>query len=134
MSMTDPIADLFVRVLNAGQRGHATVKIPASKVKANILTVLRNEGFIGNFQENAVEGLPVLEVDLRYLKGREKTSVITGIKRVSKPGHRVYVGKTEIPRVMGGLGVAILSTSKGVVTDQEARRQGSGGEVLCYIW
>ena len=134
MSMTDPIADLFTRVLNAGRRGHASVKIPASKIKTNILSVLRNEGFIGNYQENQVDGHPVLEADLRYLKGRERTSVITGIKRVSKPGHRVYVGKAEIPRVMGGFGVAILSTSKGVVTDQEARRQGTGGEVLCYIW
>ena len=134
MSMTDPIADLFTRVLNAGRRGHPTVKIPASKVKANILSVLRDEGFVGNYQENRVDGLPVLEVDLRYLKGREKTSVITGIRRVSKPGHRVYVGKMEVPRVMGGLGVAILSTSKGVITDQEARRQGTGGEVLCYVW
>ena len=103
MSMTDPIADLFTRVLNAGRRGHATVNIPASKVKVNILSVLRNEGFIGNYQENQVDGHPVLEVDLRYLKGREKISVITGLRRVSKPGHRVYVGKMEIPRVMGGL-------------------------------
>ena len=134
MSMTDPIADLFCRVMNAGKRGHATVKIPSSKVKANILSVMRDEGFIGNYQEQQVDGHPVLEVNLRYLKGREKISVITGIKRVSKPGHRVYVGKSDIPRVMGGLGLAILSTSKGVVTDKVARQQGSGGEVLCYVW
>lgn len=134
MSMTDPIADLFTRILNAGKRGHENVKIPASKVKANILSVLRNEGFVGDYQENQDKGLLVLNVEMRYLKGREKVSVISGIRRVSKPGHRVYVGKAEVPRVMGGLGVAILSTSKGVMTDKEARSQGTGGEVLCYVW
>ena len=134
MSMTDPVADLFVRLLNAGRRAHATVGIPASKLKASILSVFRSEGFIQGFEETLTDGHPSLTVALRYHPGREKKPVIEGIKRISKPGHRVYVGKKEIPRVIGGLGVAIISTSKGVVTDSEARKTGMGGEVLCYIW
>ena len=134
MSMTDPVADLFVRLLNAGRRGHPTVGIPASKLKANILSVLQAEGFIQGFDKTMVTGHPSLTVVLRYHPGREKKPVIEGIKRVSKPGHRIYVGKKEVPRVIGGLGVAIISTSKGVVTDSEARKNEMGGEVLCYIW
>ena len=134
MSMTDPVADLFVRLLNAGRRAHVTVGIPASKLKASILSVLQTEGFIHSFEKTIADGYPTLTVALRYHPGREKKPVIEGIKRVSKPGHRIYVGKKEVPRVMGGLGVAILSTSKGVITDSEARKNGMGGEVLCYIW
>lgn len=134
MSMTDPVADLFVRLLNAGRRGHATVGIPASKLKASILSVFQAEGFIQSFQETTLNGHPGLEVTLRYHPGREKKPILAGVKRVSKPGYRRYVGKTEIPRVMGGLGVALISTSKGIVTDSEARKAGMGGEVLCYVW
>ncbi len=134
MSMTDPVADLFVRMLNAGGRGHATVDIPASKLKANILSVFQAEGFIQGVEPATLKGHPALRVTLRYHPGREKKPILGGIKRVSKPGHRIYVGKTEIPRVMGGLGVALISTSKGVVTDSEARKNGMGGEVLCYVW
>ena len=134
MSMTDPVADLFVRLLNGGRRAHATVGIPESKLKASILSVLQAEGFIQGFEKTTANGHPTLKVALRYHPGREKKPVIEGIKRVSKPGHRIYVGKKEVPRVMGGLGVAIISTSKGVVTDSEARKNGMGGEVLCYVW
>ncbi len=134
MSMTDPVADLFVRLLNGGRRAHATVGIPESKLKASILSVLQAEGFIQGFEKTTANGHPTLKVALRYHPGREKKPVIEGIKRVSKPGHRIYVGKTEVPRVIGGLGVAIISTSKGVVTDSEARKNGMGGEVLCYVW
>ena len=134
MSMTDPVADLFVRLLNGGRRAHATVGIPESKLKASILSVLQAEGFIQGFEKTTANGHPTLKVALRYHPGREKKPVIEGIKRVSKPGHRIYVGKTEVPRVIGGLGVAIISTSKGVITDSEARKNGMGGEVLCYVW
>lgn len=134
MSATDPIADLFTRLLNSTKRGHATVMIPASKFKADVLSVFQAEGFIGGYESVTVDAHPVFQVTLRYLGGREKRPLITGIRRVSKPGHRVYVGKTKIPRVMGGLGVALISTSKGVVTGREARESGVGGEMLGYVW
>lgn len=134
MSMTDPVADLFVRLLNAGGRGHATVGIPASKLKSKILQVFQSEGFIQGFEPSTLKGHPGLTVTLRYHPGREKKPILGGIKRVSKPGHRKYVGKDEIPRVMGGLGVALISTSNGLLTDQEARKIGAGGEVLCHVW
>lgn len=134
MSMTDPIADLFVRIMNALRRGHATVNIPASRLKANVLSVFQTEGFIQNFSSITLDGHPAIQVELRYIPGREKKPVIERIKRVSKPGKRVYVGASAIPRVRGGLGVAVLSTSKGVMTDRQARQQSIGGEVLCYVW
>ncbi|RMH36290.1 MAG: 30S ribosomal protein S8 [Nitrospirae bacterium] len=134
MSMTDPIADLFIRILNAGRRGHETVRVPASKLKAEILRVLQTEGFIRHYRQCEESGLPVLEVGLRYTQTREKKHFITGIRRISKPGRRVYVGKTEIPYVMKGLGIAILTTAKGVMTDRECRALGIGGEVLCHVW
>lgn len=134
MAMTDPIADLFIRIMNALRRGHSTVNVPASKLKARILSVLKAEGFIQDWASATVNGHPALHVELRYVPGREKKPVIEGIKRISKPGKRVHVGTSSIPRVMGGLGVAILSTSKGVMTDRQARRNGIGGEVLCHVW
>lgn len=134
MSMTDPVADLFTRLLNAGRRGHPTVDIPSSKLKSNILSVFQSEGFIQKFEPTTINGHPGLKVTLRYHPGREKKPILGGIKRVSRPGYRIYVGKSNIPRVMGGLGLAVLSTSKGVVTDSDARKAGMGGEVLCYIW
>lgn len=134
MCMTDPVADLFVRLLNAGRRGHPTVGIPASKLKSKILSVFKAEGFIYGFEEEPLAGHPGLKVSLRYHPGREKKPILEGVKRVSKPGYRKYVGKSEIPRVMGGLGVALISTSKGIMTDSEARKSGMGGEVLCYVW
>lgn len=134
MSMTDPIADLFTRLLNAGRRGHEKVRIPASKLKAEILRLFKAEGYIKDYQLLTLDGHPGIEVELRYFPSRHKKSFISGIQRVSKPGCRVYVGKDEIPKVMRGLGVAVLTTPKGVLTDEESRRNGVGGEVLCYIW
>ena len=134
MSMTDPIADLFVRIQNAGQRGHDLVKIPASRVKGEILKIFKKEGFIKDFQSITTEAHPVLQVALRYAPGRQKQSFITGIKRISKPGCRVYAGKNDIPRVMKGLGVAILTTDQGLLTDEECRKNQVGGEVLCHVW
>ena len=134
MSMTDPIADLFVRIKNAGSRGHDLVKMPASRVKAEILKIFKKEGFIKDFQPITTEAHPTLQVALRYAPGRQKQSFITGIKRISKPGCRVYAGKNDIPRVMKGLGVAILTTDQGLLTDEECRTKQVGGEVLCHVW
>ena len=134
MSMTDPIADLFTRIMNAVRRGHATVNIPASNLKVNILAVFKAEGFIQNLSPAKLDGHPAIQVELRYVPGREKKPVIERIKRISKPGKRVYVGVSSLPRVRGGLGVAILSTSKGVMTDRQARQNSIGGEVLCHVW
>ena len=134
MSMTDPIADLFVRIQNAGRRGHDLVKMPASRVKGEILKIFKKEGFIKDFQSITTETHPTLQVALRYAPGRKKQSFITGIKRISKPGCRVYAGKNDIPRVMKGLGVAILTTDQGLLTDEECRRKQVGGEILCHVW
>jgi small subunit ribosomal protein S8 len=134
MSMTDPIADLFVRIQNAGRRGHDLVKMPSSRVKGEILKIFKKEGFIKDFQRITTETHPALQVALRYVPGRQKQSFITGIKRISKPGCRVYAGKNDIPRVMKGLGVAILTTDQGLLTDEECRTKQVGGEVLCHVW
>ena len=130
--VTDPIADLLTRIRNALTAGHESVQIPASKMKIAIAGVLKKEGFIKDF-EVVRDGLKrTIRIDLAY-SGR-KESTISGLRRVSKPGLRVYVQKREIPRVYGGLGIAILSTPQGVVTGQEAWRRQVGGEVLCYVW
>ena len=134
MSMTDPIADLFVRIQNAGKRGHELVHIPASRVKLEILRILKEEGFIKSYQAVSTERHPILEVALRYFPGRQKKSFITGIKRISKPGCRVYIGKNKMPRVMRGLGVAIMTTDRGLLTDEQCRTMKVGGEILCHIW
>ena len=132
MNMTDPIADMLTRIRNAVNARHENVSVPASKLKMAIADVLRREGFIENFE--VVEEGPKrsLKVRLRYTGKREP--MLSGLQRVSKPGLRVYVQKGEIPRVYGGLGVAILSTPQGVMTGQDAWRRKIGGEVLCYIW
>jgi len=130
--MTDPIADLLTRIRNASLAYHDTVDIPASRIKRDIVQMLKDEGFIQDFQWIKQEPQGVLRVYLKY--GPNKERVITGLKRISKPGLRIYAKKHEIPRVLGGLGVAILSTSRGVMTDKQARREGVGGEVLCYVW
>lgn len=130
--MTDPIADLLTRIRNANMVRHATVDIPASKTKKSILEILVKEGFIGGFETVTVENHETIRVALKY--GQDKSRVITGIKRISKPGLKVYAKKNELPRVLGGLGVAIVSTSKGIVTDKEARKLQVGGEVICYVW
>ena len=129
---SDPIADLLTRIRNASRAEHEKVDIPASKFKVRIAEILKDEGFIKNFRllEDKKQG--VLRVYLKYGQGNEK--VITGLVRVSTPGRRVYVGHDKIPSILGGMGVALLSTPRGVVTDREARRQNVGGEVLAYVW
>jgi small subunit ribosomal protein S8 len=129
--MTDPIADLLIRIQNAMRRGHPTVMAPASKVKSEILRVLKAEGFITDYEQVTDNGHPALRVQLRYVG---EHPVITGLRRVSKPGHRVYVGRRDPVRVMGGMGIAVISTSKGVMTDKESRAAKLGGEVLCHVW
>jgi len=135
MSMNDPIADMLTRIRNANTARHDSVLIPASKMKVSIARVLKDEGFIKDYSVIEDEGRPQpnLKVELGY-GGRQQQPVLSGLQRVSKPGLRVYVQRNEIPRVYGGLGIAILSTPKGVMTGQEARRQSVGGELLCYIW
>ncbi len=132
MVMTDPIADMLARIRNANLVGHEKVEIPASKVKRAIAEILKREGFMrdAEFIDDDKQG--VIRLFLKYGKNQER--VITGLKRISKPGLRVYVNHDNIPRVLGGLGLAIISTSKGIVTDKEARKMHVGGEVLCYIW
>lgn len=130
MSMTDPIADLLTRVRNAQRASKAEVAIPASKLKSAILKVLEDEGYIAGFEATEIEGKPSLRVALKYFEGRP---VIETIKRISKPSLRVYRGKDELPKVNNGLGVAIISTSRGLMSDREARKLGAGGEVLCTV-
>jgi small subunit ribosomal protein S8 len=129
MSMTDPIADMLTRIRNAQMVEKATVEMPSSRVKVAIASVLKDEGYIDGFRVTE-EAKPVLEIALRYHGGRP---VIEKIERVSKPGLRIYRGKDDIPRVMNGLGIAIVSTSRGVMTDRKARASGVGGEVLCIV-
>lgn len=132
MSMTDPIADLMTRIRNAQQARHASVAVPASRMKASILGILRDEGFIEDFHEEREGPHALLQVRLKYGKTGERA--ITGIERVSRPGRRVYCGKHEIPRVLGGLGITIVSTPRGVLTGSACRKLGVGGEVLCNVW
>jgi len=132
MAMTDPIADLLTRVRNANMVKHTSVDVPASNVKNKIVEILLEEGYIKGFDviEDGKQGL--IRIELKY--GENKERVITGLKRISKPGLRVYAKKTDIPKVLGGLGLAIISTSNGIITDKEARKLGVGGEVICYVW
>ncbi|MCC7105259.1 MAG: 30S ribosomal protein S8 [Chloroflexi bacterium] len=132
MSMTDPIADMLTRIRNGVQARHESVEMPSSKMKVAIARVLKDEGFVKNYQVLEKGAFKVLRIDLSYA-GR-KEPVLTGIKRVSKPGLRVYTGYAEIPRVYGGLGVAVISTPAGVMSGQQARRQKVGGEVICHVW
>lgn len=132
MAMTDPIADFLTRIRNANSVGHKTVSAPSSKAKEAIADILKREGFIKNYEITEDNKQNEITVFLKYGHNREK--VITGIKRISKPGLRIYAKSEEVPKVLNGLGIAIISTSNGVVTDKEARQQGVGGEVLAYIW
>lgn len=131
MQITDAIADMLTRIRNAGTAGHPTVLVPASNLKKAIAQILLDEGYINKIEcfEDNKQG--TIKVTLKYA---EKKNVIVGIKRISKPGLRVYVGADELPRVLGGLGIAIISTSYGIMTDKKARQQGVGGEVLAYVW
>jgi small subunit ribosomal protein S8 len=134
MTMTDPIADMLTRLRNANVAMHDEVRMPSSKLKEALASVLEQEGYIVGYSVGDTEGRPgrTLTVEMKYSPERQR--VISGIKRVSKPGLRVYRGSTEVPRVLGGLGVAVLSTSQGLLTDREARKRHVGGEVLCYVW
>ena len=132
MVMTDPIADMLTRIRNANSVHHDSVEIPSSKIKLAIAEILKSEGFIKEFEIIANEKQPVIKVSLKYGANREK--VISGIKRISKPGLRVYSQKDQLPRVFGGLGIALISTSQGLMTDKAARKAGLGGEVLAYVW
>jgi len=132
MVMTDPIADMLTRIRNANQMKHPTVMIPASKIKLEILNVIKSEGYITDIEtvEDGIQGQ--LKVTMKYTDKKER--VIKGIKRISKPGLRVYAKAVEMPKVLNGLGIAILSTSNGVMTDREARQKSFGGEVIAYVW
>jgi len=132
MVMTDPIADMLTRIRNANIARHEYVELPASKIKKAIAQIMLEEGYIANVEEYMDGSVPMMRITLKY--GQNKERVISGIRRISKPGLRVYVQKDNIPKVLGGLGTAILSTSKGIVTDKVARKEGVGGEVICYIW
>jgi small subunit ribosomal protein S8 len=130
--MTDPVADFLTRLRNANSAYHETIKLPYSKLKANIAEILKTEGYVSSVTVEDAEVGKTLIVDLKFGPNRERS--IAGIKRVSKPGLRVYAKSTELPRVLGGLGIAILSTSSGLLTDRQAAKKGVGGEVLAYVW
>lgn len=132
MSVTDPVADLLTRIRNANAAGHEQVEVLASRLNLEIVKILQSEGFIKGYEILKDKAQNRIKVSLKH--GPHKENVITDLKRVSKPGLRVYTKRGEVPRVLGGLGIAILSTSRGVMTDREARRLGIGGEVLCYVW
>jgi len=133
MTMSDPIADMLTRIRNANSAKHDTVDVPASKMKIAIAEILLNEGYIKKYNVFEDGGFKTIRIVLKY--GADKNEkVISGLKRISKPGLRVYAGTADVPKVLGGLGVAILSTNKGIITDKVARKEGVGGEVLCFVW
>ena len=129
---TDPIADMLTRIRNANKALHEHAEMPNSRLKGDIARLLKEEGYIRDYHVEKGESFDTLVIDLKF--GRDRERVISGLKRVSKPGRRVYARKDRLPRVLGGMGVAILSTPKGVMTGAEARKQGIGGEILCYVW
>ena len=133
MATSDPIADMLTRIRKANTAKHDTVDVPASKMKISIAEILLKEGYIKSFEIEEVGGFKNIHITLKYGKDKN-TKIITGLKRISKPGLRVYAGKEDLPRVLGGLGTAIISTNKGVLTDKEARKENVGGEVLAFIW
>ena len=132
MNTTDPIADMLTRIRNANTSKHATVDIPASNMKKAIAQILLDEGYIKSFEEIKDEKQGIIRVTLKYDENGNR--VISGLRRISKPGLRIYVNKDELPQVLNGLGIALISTSKGIKTDKEARKEGVGGEVLAYVW
>ena len=133
MTMSDPIADMLTRIRNANTAKHDTVDVPASKMKIAIANILLDEGYIAKYDLVEDGAFQTIRITLKY--GADKNErIITGIKRISKPGLRVYAGKEELPRVLGGLGIAVISTSQGVMSDKQARKEGLGGEVLAYVW
>ncbi len=132
MTMTDPIADFLTRLRNANSAYHDEVRLPSSKLKVNIADILKREGYIADFKTEEAKVGKTLVVNLKYGPSRERS--LAGVRRVSKPGLRVYAKSTNLPKVLGGLGVAIISTSSGLLTDRQAAKQGVGGEVLAYVW
>ena len=132
MQITDPIADMLTRIRNANSSKHESVNVPCSKLRVEIAKILNDEGYINGYEiiEDGIQG--IIKINLKY--GANKQKVITGLKRVSKPGLRVYASKENLPKVLKGLGIAIISTSKGIMTDREARKQNVGGEVLAFVW
>ncbi len=134
MSMTDPIADMLTRIRNGNVAYHDEIRMPTSKLKESLAAILTREGYIDGFAVGQDEGKPAATLTIRMKYSPERARTISGIERVSKPGLRVYRGADRLPRVLGGLGVAVLSTSQGLMTDKEARRRRVGGEVLCYVW
>ena len=132
MLVTDPIADMLTRIRNANQMKYSEVEVPVSKLKSQIADILKSEGFINGYTVNKKEDGSFMTIELKY--GPKKERVITGLKRISKPGLRVYVKKEDVPKVLNGMGIAIISTSRGLMADKEARKQNLGGEVLAYIW
>ena len=132
MMITDPIADMLTRIRNASNVRHKSVEIPASNTKKKLAEILLNEGFIKSYNVMEDNKQGIVKIELKY--GADNKKVITGLKRISKPGLRVYAKSNEIPRVLGGLGIAIISTSQGIMTDKDARKLGIGGEVVCYVW
>ena len=133
MTMSDPIADMLTRIRNANTAKHDTVDVPASKIKVAIADILVKEGYVAKYDIVEDGNFKNIRITLKY--GADKNEkIITGLKRISKPGLRIYAGKDELPRVLGGLGIAVISTSKGVISDKEARKLGIGGEVICYVW
>ncbi|MDR3296387.1 MAG: 30S ribosomal protein S8 [Clostridiales Family XIII bacterium] len=132
MTMTDPIADMLTRIRNANTVGHTTVDVPASRMKKSIAGILTEEGYIKGFDLIEDSKQNVLRIQMKYGTGKEK--VISGIRKISKPGLKVYAKADDVPKVLGGLGIAIISTSNGIISDKEARRRRIGGEVICYVW
>ncbi|MDQ6826800.1 MAG: 30S ribosomal protein S8 [Candidatus Eremiobacteraeota bacterium] len=130
--ITDPIADMLTRIRNANTASHESVDVPASRMKKSVARILKDEGFITDFEQVSEGPQDVLRIRLKY--GPEKEKVITGLRRISRPGLRVYTNKTEIPRVLGGLGLVIISTSRGIMSGKRAKKEGYGGEVLAYVW
>ena len=133
MTMTDPIADMLTRIRNANTAKHDTVDVPASKMKVAIADILVKEGYIKKYDIEEIGGFKTIRITLKYGKDKNE-KIITGLKRISKPGLRVYANAAELPKVLGGLGIAIISTNKGVITDKEARKANVGGEVLAFVW
>ncbi len=129
--MTDPIADMLTRIRNGNSAKHKSVEIPASNMKKDLAQILLDEGYIQGYNVTEDDKQGVMTVDLKYV---QEQRAISGIKRISKPGRRVYVGSSDVPKVLNGLGIAIISTSKGVMTDKQARKEAVGGEVICYVW
>ena len=133
MTMTDPIADMLTRIRNANTAKHDTVDVPASKMKVAIADILVKEGYIKKYDIEEIGGFKTIRITLKYGKDKNE-KIITGLKRISKPGLRVYANSADLPKVLGGLGIAIISTNKGVITDKEARKANVGGEVLAFVW